>query len=134
MNAGKTAGPVTVLVAEDEPATRAFIVGTLRTEGYTVLEAENGAEAEARAGKYGIPPDLLITDFVMPDFNGHELADRLRPRFPAMKVLLVSAHVEQESVQRGIMEESFKKGAAFLQKPFGAEELLRRVKAVLRGL
>ena len=126
-------GPITVLLAEDEPAVRAFACTTLRAEGYTVLEAPDGAAAEKAAGKYGVPPDLLITDFVMPGVDGAELASRLRPRFPRMRVLFISGKVEDEGVQEGLMQEAFKKGASFLQKPFDAESLLRKVRAVLRG-
>jgi two-component system cell cycle sensor histidine kinase/response regulator CckA len=127
-------GPVTILVAEDETAQRMILATTLRTEGYTVLEAADGPAAEALAGKHGVPVDLLVTDFVMPGIDGHQLAERLRSRFPAMRVLLVSGHIDEEPVQKGVMEEAFKKGAAFLQKPFTPDELLRKVRAVLAGL
>jgi len=127
-------GPVTVLVAEDEPAQRMILATTLRTDGYTVLEAPDGAAAEALAVKHGVPVDLLVTDFVMPGIDGHQLAERLRSRFPGMRVLLVSGHINEEPVQKGVMEEAFKKGAAFLQKPFTQDELLRKVRAVLAGL
>ena len=123
----------TILVAEDESSQRALVAATLRAEGYTVLEAPDGAAAEALASKFGVPVDLLLTDFLMPGMDGHELAERLRTRFPRMKVLITSGHIEEETVQKGVMEESFKKGAAFLQKPFKPEELVRRVRAVLAG-
>ncbi|MCK6481370.1 MAG: response regulator [Planctomycetaceae bacterium] len=123
--------PTTVLVAEDEEGTRKFLCAALRAEGYTVLEAENGGAAERAAGRFGVPVDLLVTDYVMPDFDGHELARRLRERFPHLKVLIVSGHIEEESVQKGVLEETFKRGAAFLQKPFDAEDLARKVRAVL---
>jgi two-component system cell cycle sensor histidine kinase/response regulator CckA len=128
--AGKT-GPVTILVVEDETAVRQFACATLRTEGYTVLDGGEGRTAEKAAGRFGVPPDLLITDFVMPEVDGPELARRLRPRFPDMKVLYISGRVEDEVVQKGLMDEAFRKGAAFLQKPFRQEELLRKVRAIL---
>lgn len=123
--------PVTVLVAEDEEGTRKFLCAALRAQGYTVLEAENGTAAEKAAGRFGVPVDLLVTDFVMPDFDGHELARRLRERFPGLRVLIISGHIEEEEVQKGVLEETFKKGAAFLQKPFDAEDLARKVRSVL---
>jgi two-component system cell cycle sensor histidine kinase/response regulator CckA len=130
---GTPRDPVTILVAEDEEATLHLVATTLRTEGYTVLEALDGRAAEAMAAKYRVPPDLLLTDFVMPDMNGHELAERLRPRYPGMKVLLTSAHIAEEIVQEAVLEEAFRRGAAFLQKPFTPDELLRKVRAVLAG-
>jgi two-component system cell cycle sensor histidine kinase/response regulator CckA len=123
----------TILVAEDEPAQRVLIVTTLRAEGFTVLEACDGKAAEAAAVKFGVPVDLLLTDFVMPGMDGPRLAQALRPRFPAMKVLIITGHIDEEPVQKGVMEEAFKRGAAFLQKPFTPEDLVRRVRAVLSG-
>jgi DNA-binding response OmpR family regulator len=134
MSAATEGGPVTVLVVEDEAGTRSFFVTVLRTEGFTVLDAGDGASAAKAAERFGVPVQLLVTDFILPDTNGHEVAERLRKRNPGMKVLIVSAHVDEVPVQKAIMEEAFKKGAAFLQKPFGAEELVRKVRAVLRGL
>jgi CheY-like chemotaxis protein len=134
MTDGKASAPVTILVAEDDPTVRMMMAATLRTEGYVVLDAPDGATAETLAGKYRVPLNLLVTDYVMPDMDGAQLADRLRARFPGLKVLLVSAHIEEEPVQKGIMQEAFKKGAAFLQKPFSPEELTRKVRAVLQGL
>ncbi len=123
----------TILVAEDEPAQRMLVAATLRAEGFTVLDAPDGPAAEALAAKHGVPVDLLVTDFVMPGMNGHELAERLRPRFPELRVLIISGHIEEVPVQKAVMEEAFKKGAAFLQKPFKPEDLVRRVRAVLAG-
>jgi len=123
----------TILVVEDEPIQRRLAAATLRAEGYTVLEAADGAAAEAMASKFGVPVDLLFTDFVLPGMDGRQLADRLRPLFPRMRVLITSGHIEEESVQKAVMEEAFKKGAAFLQKPFEQQELVRRVRAVLAG-
>ena len=129
-----TAGsPVTILLVEDEEGTRRTLAAALRTEGYTVLEAADGPAAEALLKRVGVPPALLLTDYVMPGMNGHELASRLRPLYPGMKVLVMSAHVGDEEVQKGILEEAFKAGSAFLQKPFDPEALLRRVRAVLAG-
>lgn len=129
-----TGRPTTILLAEDEPASRQLMVATLRTEGFTVLDAPDGPSAEALAGKFGVPIDLLVTDFTMPGMTGDQLADRLRPRFPAMKVLLITAHQGEAPVQQAIVDQAFKKGAAFLGKPFTPEEFVRKVRAVLRGM
>lgn len=134
MTGDKAPAQHTVLLAEDDAAIRLMMATTLRAEGYTVLDAADGPAAEALAGKFGVPVDLLVSDFVMPGMNGHQLAERLRAQFPAMKVLLVSAHIEEEPVQKAVQQEAFKKGAAFLQKPFKPEDLVRKVRAVLRGM
>ena len=132
MNQPRDAGrPPTILVAEDDGGTRKFLCAILRGQGYTVLEARDGASAEEAAGRYGVPVNLLITDYVMPDYTGPELARLLRTKFPALKVLIVSGHVEKGEVQRGVLKTVFKEGAAFLQKPFTADELERKVRAVL---
>ena len=126
-----TGRPPTVLVAEDDDGTRKFLCAVLRGQGYTVLEAWDGASAEAAAGRFGVPVNLLVTDYKMPDYTGPELARLLRTKFPALKVLIVSAHVERGDVQSGVLKTVFKEGASFLQKPFTADELERRVRAVL---
>jgi len=134
MTGEKAPAETTVLVAEDDPSIRLMMATTLRAEGYTVLDAADGPSAEALAGKYGVPVDVLVSDFVMPGMDGHQLAERLRKRFPGMKVLIVSAHIAEEKVQKVVVEEAFKKGAAFLQKPFTPEELRRKVRAMLLGM
>ena len=128
---GGKAGPCTVLVVEDEAAVRLLACTALRAEGHTVLEAADAPAAEKVAGKYGVPLDLLVVDYVLPGMDGRELAGRLRPRFPGMKVLFISGHAEEEPVQDALLKEAFKEGAAFLQKPFGPEALARKVRSVL---
>lgn len=133
MTATPKAAGTTILLVEDEEGTRKTVAATLRSEGYTVLEAGDGPAAEKLAARVGVPPALLLTDFVMPGMNGHELAGRMRAKYPGLKVLIMSAHVQDETVQKGILEEAFKGGGAFLEKPFTFEALLRRVRAVLAG-
>ena len=121
----------TILLVEDETGTRMTIAAALRTDGYTVLEAADGAAAEALIEKTKVAPALLLTDYVMPRMDGHELATRMRARFPGIKVLIMSAHIDEPGVQKGVLEESFRAGALFLQKPFEPDALLRRVRALL---
>ena len=90
-----------------------------------------GPAAEALIEKSKVAPALLLTDYVMPGMNGHELATRMRARFPGIKVLIMSAHIDEPGVQEGVLEESFRAGALFLQKPFEPEALLRRVRSLL---
>jgi len=121
----------TILLVEDESATRLTLATVLRTEGYTVLEAADGPAAEALLAKVRVEPALLLTDFVMPGMNGHQLAERVRARFPKVKVLIMSAHIEEADVQKDVLDETFRAGALFLQKPFEPDALLRRVRAIL---
>ena len=133
MAEGKGPGTATVLVVEDEEAARRYVVTVLRAEGYVVLDAADAAAAGKAATRFGVPVDLLVADYVLPDGDGAAVAAALRPLFPRMKVLFVSGHIQEEVVQKGVSEEAFKKGAAFLQKPFSAEDLVRKVRAILRG-
>jgi two-component system cell cycle sensor histidine kinase/response regulator CckA len=121
----------TVLVVDDDAAVRRVAVATLRAEGFIVLEAGDGDSAMKVAAKYGVPVDLLVTDFVMPGMNGRELAHALKPSFPAMRVLYVSGHAQEEAVQKNLLESAFKEGAQFLQKPFLGDALARKVRALL---
>ena len=117
----------TILLCEDQQSVRRVMCQTLRAAGYTVIEAADGRQAlEMMAGREGTI-DLLISDVVMPGISGKELADRLTPAHPGIRVLLVSGyaadHLDVRARQGGTM--------AFLQKPFGPTDLLNRVREVL---
>src|SRR5690606_31900088 len=96
-------------------------------EGYTVLEATNGAEAIQIAESFDGTIDLLLTDIVMPDLGGHEIVGRLRPTRPEMLVLLMSGYTPQEILRRGTLEFN----ASFIAKPFTPDDLVRKVREVL---
>jgi PAS domain S-box-containing protein len=124
---GPVRGDETLLVVEDEPMVRSIAVQALRAQGYKVLEAENGAEALRVAAAHGGPLDLLITDVVMPQVGGRELAERLRAERPELRVLYMSGYTDSAIVRHGVLEE----GIAFLQKPFTAPALARKAREVL---
>jgi YesN/AraC family two-component response regulator len=92
-----------------------------------VLEARHGGEALLNCEQHPGPIHLLVTDVVMPQVSGRELADRLAPLRPEMKIIYMSGYTEDTLVQHGVTELSM----AFLQKPFKPIELARRVYAVL---
>ena len=122
-------GTETILLVEDEEAVRGLAAKVLASYGYRVVEARDGAEAEQigrRAEEY---LHLLLTDVVMPGISGLELATRLGPLRPKMKVLFMSGYADDAITRRGVLAED----AAFLQKPFPAEVLARRVREVLDG-
>jgi CheY-like chemotaxis protein len=120
-------GEETVLLVEDEDMLRGLLAKFLRLHGYTVLEASHGGEALLTCEQYPRPIHLMVTDVVMPQMSGRELADRLTPLRPEMKVLYMSGYTEETLVQHGVADLS----VAFLQKPFRPIELARRVHAVL---
>ncbi len=122
-------GSETVLLVEDEESLRRLAREFLENKGYTVLEAGNGEEAVSACEKYERPIHLMVTDVVMPGMSGRELAACLKVPRPDMKVLYVSGYTDEAITHHGVLEA----GVAFLQKPFTAEDLLRRVYEVLRG-
>jgi PAS domain S-box-containing protein len=111
----------TVLLAEDEDGLRALNARVLEALGYRVLAASNAADAPALLERQPAPPDLLVTDVVMPGASGRELARRLRDRHPGIRVLYVSGYAEDASVDDD----------AFLQKPFTPERLSEKVAELL---
>jgi PAS domain S-box-containing protein len=117
---GEARGTGTVLIAEDEQPLRELIGARMRAEGYEVLEAENGEEALAIAGRYKGDIQLLLTDVIMPKLRGPELASRLRLRYPGMKVIYMSGYTESALVQDGMLE----RNTALLQKPFTVKKIL----------
>lgn len=121
-------GHETIMVVEDEPAVRELAVTALREQGYVVSEAGDGHEALRLLQQNGRPPvDLLLTDVVMPQMSGKELADELQRRYPTAKVLFMSGYTDDAIVHHGVLEP----GIAFLQKPFTGNMLLRKVREVL---
>jgi CheY-like chemotaxis protein len=120
-------GSETVLLAEDDPAVRAFLGHALRANGYTVLEAGDAAEALRVAEVCLRPVHLLVSDVVMPAVGGRELAKRLAPLHPEMKVLFVSGYTDDTLVRLGLLEGQ----VHFLQKPFTPADLACKVREVL---
>lgn len=119
-------GGETILVAEDEPLMHEFIHRNLAPLGYTILQARNAVEAIATAQARLGPIELLLTDVVMPDLLGPELAERLRRVRPEIKVLYMSGFVDHPAIlaARG-------PGGAFLQKPFTPGALGAKVRETL---
>jgi CheY-like chemotaxis protein len=101
----------------------------LRKQGYRVLEASQGEEALEFSELYGGRIDLLVTDLVMPQMNGRELARRLVSSRPEIKVLYISGYADSAAW----CEDGLDSSGAFLQKPFSPEALARKVREVLGG-
>jgi PAS domain S-box-containing protein len=126
-NGEMVVGDETVVVVEDEKEVRTLMGEFLRKQGYNVLEASRGADALRMVEQYPEPIHLLVTDVVMPQMGGRELADHLGNRCPGMKVLFVSGYTEDAVAQRGVREGEM----AFLQKPFTLGAFARKVRTVL---
>jgi two-component system, cell cycle sensor histidine kinase and response regulator CckA len=122
-------GKETILLVEDEEIVRKLAVTILKRSGYTVLEANGGGEALLRCERYAGEIHLLVTDILMPQMSGRELAERLTPLRPEMKVLYMSGYTDDEFIHRGILELD----TAFMQKPFTPDYLLQRVCEVLNS-
>ena len=124
---GSLAGSETVLVVEDQEEVRRLTRRILEGRGYRVLVAASGPEALRLAEHQAGGIDLLVTDVVMPGMSGRELGLLLGPARPRMKVLYVSGYTDESIVHHGVLEP----GVAFMQKPFSAEGLARKVREVL---
>jgi two-component system, cell cycle sensor histidine kinase and response regulator CckA len=122
-------GTETVLVVEDQDGIRDIVRESLRRNGYKVLIAVDGNEALQMAGAYPDPIHLLVTDLVMPNIGGRELAQRLTPLRPRMKVLFMSGYSEHSALDSE--NEEMDPSATILQKPFSLDALARNVRRVL---
>jgi len=118
----------TLLLVEDEAGIRELTSELLAGWGYEVLVARNGVEALEISGKHRGAIDLMVTDVVMPHMNGRDLAERMRQMRPEMKVIYMSGYTDNLVLQGGMVEE----GSDFIQKPFSADTLAKRVRAALQ--
>jgi two-component system, cell cycle sensor histidine kinase and response regulator CckA len=122
-------GYETLLLVEDEEAVRKSTREFLTRSGYTVLEASNGEEALRVSREYCGPIGLMISDVVMPQMSGPNLAERLAAERPRMKVLFVSGYAENTILRHGKIDVT----ACLLQKPFGLNALARKIRELLAG-
>jgi PAS domain S-box-containing protein len=120
-------GTETILLAEDAAAVRAAARQILERYGYTVLEAPSGKDALNIALKRLAPIHLLLTDVVMPEMSGRELAEHFFELRPSAKVLYMSGYTDDAVVLHGILSADI----AYLQKPFSPATLARKVREVL---
>ena len=120
-------GRETVLLVEDEPGVRRLVNETLRLHGYTVLEARHGIEALLTGAKHAGPIHLLLTDVVMPQMSGPEVAEKLATVRPDVKVLYMSGYPDHPAFSKGGIDTEH----SFLQKPFTPSTLAQKVREVL---
>ncbi len=117
----------TVLIVEDEAGIRTLMRRILDREGYTLLEAGHGKAALEVARNHPGPIDLLVTDVVMPEMSGFELAREIRSFRDNLKVLFISGYTGLS----GVDPEQMKEGSAFLQKPFTLNAFVAKVRELL---
>jgi len=115
--------PASILVIDDDPDVRGFIVATLEDQGYRVREASDGREGLAAAARE--KPDLIVLDFIMPGLSGAEVASRILAKMPDQPILFVSGYSETDAVKRVAPR------APLLAKPFRAEALDKAVRGAL---
>jgi CheY-like chemotaxis protein len=122
-------GPWTVLLVEDEDLIRSLAEQILEESGLKVVSAANASEAVELAASLEGPIDLLLTDIVMPGASGSDLAQLLLRQHAEMKVLYMSGYSDSLIFRYGVLQER----SAFLQKPFSAEILERKVRELLES-
>ncbi len=124
---GTFRGAETILLVEDADALRKLTRMLLAQNGYRVLTAADGAKALLMTQQDPERIDLLLTDVIMPEINGRELVERLKPLQPSMKVLYMSGYTDDALMDHGVLESD----THLLHKPFSEEDLIRKVREVL---
>jgi PAS domain S-box-containing protein len=120
-------GQETILLVEDEVAVREFSRYALQSFGYAVLEARNGPEAIRLCEQYQGTIHLLVSDVVMPQMGGRQVAQRITAMRPGLKVLFLSGYTDDAVVRHGVLQAE----TAFLQKPFMPATLANKVREIL---
>jgi CheY-like chemotaxis protein len=120
-------GTETILLVEDESVVRQLVAEILETAGYAVLQAGDGPSALELLRRHSDPIALLVTDVVMPGMSGPEVAGAVTTMRPGTQVLYMSGYTDSAIGHHGVLEP----GIAFLQKPFSADDLTRKVRSLL---
>ncbi|MCF8093138.1 MAG: PAS domain S-box protein [Desulfotignum sp.] len=119
-------GTETILLVEDEPAILKMTRMMLERKGYTVISAATPAQALEKAQNHAGAIDLLMSDVVMPEMNGRDLATKIIALYPDIRLLFMSGYTANVIAHQGILD----KGVAFIQKPFSMAELTEKVREV----
>ncbi len=122
-------GTETILLVEDEDVVRNLSREVLQSCGYTVIEASNGVEALEIFERMPRRIDLLMTDVVMPQMGGRDLAKKILELQPDIKILFTSGYTDSAAVRHGVLE----KGSNFIAKPFTFGQLAGKLKEVFTG-
>jgi PAS domain S-box-containing protein len=120
-------GHESILLVEDEPSVLKMTMALLKKQGYAVLAADTPGEAIRLAREHIGEIQLLITDVIMPEMNGRDLANNLQSLYPRLKCLFMSGYTADAIAYQGVLEE----GVHFIQKPFSVKNLAAKVREVL---
>ncbi len=120
-------GNETILLVEDDDLVRDFAYNALINLGYRVFEASNGKEALELIQKKNLRVDLLITDLIMPELNGKELAEKIKERFPSLPIIFISGYIDTHIIHNGVVKKDFN----FIQKPFSIQTLAKKIRDTL---
>nr|WP_320193642.1 PAS domain S-box protein [uncultured Desulfobacter sp.] len=123
-------GNETILLVEDEPAILKMTRMMLERKGYSVLPADGPAHAIRITNEHVGKIDLLMTDVVMPEMNGRDLAKKVTTVFPEIKLLFMSGYAADVITHKGVLDG----GVAFIQKPFSTNDLAKKIRKVLDNL
>ena len=116
-------------MAEDSESLREMAQEYLESIGYTVIAAASGEKALQRAKDFEGPIHLLLTDVVMPEMSGPELANRLALLRPGVKIIFTSGYADDAIARQGILDPR----VAFIQKPYRPKALAKKIRQVLNG-
>ncbi len=122
-------GSETVLLAEDQRSIRKVLRESLESKGYRVLEAQNGVEALEIAEHHPGAIDVLVTDVIMPQLRGVELAKRATELHPDVCVIFMSGYSEDALLENRLLSQ---KDTSLIQKPFDPDDLIQKIRQSLR--
>ncbi|MCP5105788.1 MAG: response regulator [bacterium] len=123
-------GKETILLVEDEEAVRKFTLESLESLGYKVFEAGNGGEAQQLLTESNLEIDLLITDLIMPEMSGWELAEKFKEMYPGIAILYTSGYTDEHIIRDGVLEESIH----FIHKPYSLQTLAEKIREILASV
>ena len=124
MTGSSQRGNTTILLAEDEALLRELGETILRNAGYTVISVHRREELDSLLKSHPNDIDVLLTDVIMPEISGQELASKVRLRWPSVRVIYTSGYPGEEL-------KDMQRDASFLQKPFTPAELMEKIRQVL---
>jgi len=127
----KVRGKETILVVDDQEQLRKMVVRVLRSRGYKVLQAANGADALIRAEGHSAPIHLLLTDVVMPGISGSQLAEKMKALRPAMQIVFMSGYSAAGYSEHASLDRKILDSGVYLAKPFAPDALLLKVRGLL---
>ncbi len=120
-------GTETILLVEDEPSILRMTRMMLEKKGYTVLSAATPSEAVEKAKNHSGAIELLMTDVVMPEMNGRDLAGQITDLYPDIRLLFMSGYTANVIAHQGILDD----GVSFIQKPFSMADMTVKIRELL---